>query len=61
MNAQRGVRGLTWTVTAEALGCTPSQVTRLKNAKFATGMKLAMRITQWVERPAADFIYAARW
>ena len=61
MNAQRGERGLTWTVTAEALGCTPSQVTGLKNAKFATGMILAMRITQWVERPAAHFIYPARW
>jgi hypothetical protein len=61
MNAQRGAHGWTWAVTAAALGCTPSQVAGLKNAKFATGMKLAMRITQWVEQPAADFIYPARW
>ena len=37
------------------------QLTGLKTARYATGMVLAMRITQWVGRPAADFIYMARW
>jgi hypothetical protein len=25
------------------------------------GMRLAMRIVQWLEHPAADFVVAARW
>jgi hypothetical protein len=33
----------------------------LKTARYATGMGLAMRITQWVGCPAADFMYPARW
>jgi hypothetical protein len=33
----------------------------LRTAKFATGMDLAMRIVQWIDRPAADFIYRATW
>lgn len=30
-------------------------------AVTATGMDVAMRIVQWLDRPAADFVYAARW
>jgi hypothetical protein len=41
--------------------CTPSQLTGLRTAKFATGMNVAMRIVQWLDRPAADFVYAAQW
>jgi hypothetical protein len=29
--------------------------------KFAIGMRLAMRITQALHRPAADFIDVAQW
>jgi hypothetical protein len=61
MNAERRERGLSWPDLAETLRCTPSQLTGLRTAKFATGMKLAMRIVQWLNRPAADFVYAARW
>jgi hypothetical protein len=61
MNVQRLDRGLTWPDLAEILRCTPSQVTGLRTAKFATGMKLAMRIVQWLNRPATDFVYAAKW
>jgi hypothetical protein len=61
MNAQRRERGLSWPVLAETLRCTPSQLTGLRTAKFATGMKFAMRIVQWLNRPAADFVCAARW
>jgi hypothetical protein len=43
------------------LQCTPSQLTGLRTARFATNMNLAMRIVQWLDRAAADFIYAATW
>ena len=55
----RRARGLTWAATAEVLRCTPSQLTGLKTARFATGMSLATSITQGLERPAADFIHPA--
>jgi hypothetical protein len=61
LNAARAVRGDTWKHAAERLHCTPSQLTGLREAKFATGMRLAMRITQDLHRPAADFIYVAKW
>ena len=60
-NAQRLDRALSWSALAEILRCTPSQLTGLRTAKFATGMKLAMRIVQWLNRPAVDFVYAAKW
>ncbi len=44
-----------------ALHCTPNQLTSLRNAKFATSMRLAMRITQALHRPAAEFVYVAEW
>ena len=53
--------GLTRSQLAELLGCTPSQLTGLRTARFATGMDLATRIVQWMGRPAADFVYGARW
>ncbi len=61
LNAKRQREGLTWPELAVILRCTPSQLTGLRTAKFATGMTLAMRITQWLDQPAADFIYAAKW
>jgi hypothetical protein len=33
----------------------------MTRVKYAIGMRLAMRIVQWIERPAADFVVAARW
>ncbi|MBO0766891.1 MAG: hypothetical protein J2P50_20185, partial [Hyphomicrobiaceae bacterium] len=54
-------RSGTWPQAAQDMRCQPSQLTRLKTARFAAGMVLAMRITQWIGRPAADFIYPARW
>ncbi len=60
LNEARVSRGATWAQTAQELGCQPSQLTGLKAARFATSMVLAMRITQWVGRPAADFVRAAR-
>jgi hypothetical protein len=61
LNESRTARGVTWAQVAQELRCQPGQLTGLKTARFATGMALAMRITQWIGRPAADFIYPARW
>jgi hypothetical protein len=46
---------------ARELKCGPSQLTGLRTARLAVRMTLAMAITQWLERPAADFVYAAQW
>ena len=61
MDQKRRQDGLTWQQLADLLGCTSHRLTGLRTARFATGMDLAMRITQWIGRPAADFIYPARW
>lgn len=61
MDEQRRAQGLTWAALAGVLGCSPHQLTGLRRAKFATGMDLAMRIVQWLGRPATDFVYAAEW
>jgi hypothetical protein len=61
LNAARTARDATWQQTADRLGCSPSQLTGLRTAKFGTGIETAMRITQALRRPAADFVYAAKW
>ncbi len=61
LTESRTNRGVTWVQIAQTLRCQPGQLTGLRTARYATGMLLAMRITQWVGRPAADFIYRARW
>jgi hypothetical protein len=60
LNEQRQARGLTWADLAQTLGCTPSRLTNLRTAHMAD-MDLTMRVTQWLGRPAAEFIHAARW
>ncbi len=59
--ARRAERGVAWPILAREFHCGPSQLTGLRTARFAVGMTLAMEITQWLERPAADFVYAAQW
>ena len=61
LNEARASRGATWAQAAQDLGCQAGQLTGLKTARFATGMGLAMRVTQWVGRPATDFTYLAGW
>jgi hypothetical protein len=61
LDSQRRERGLTWPQLAHELQCTPSQISGIKRARFAIGMRLAMRIVTWLDRHARDFIYAARW
>ncbi|MCU1388685.1 MAG: hypothetical protein JWL72_2023 [Ilumatobacteraceae bacterium] len=60
LNRERQERGLAWVDLARTLGCTPSRLTNLRAARQAD-LELVMRCTQWLERPAADFIHAARW
>ena len=60
LDEQRIERGLTWTSLARALECTPSRLTNLRTARLAD-MALAMRVTQWLGRPAAAFIHPAGW
>ena len=61
MDDERVARGATWEQAAERLHCAPAQLAGLRTAKFATGMRLAMRITQALHRPAADFLVLADW
>jgi hypothetical protein len=60
LNEQRQQRQLTWARLAEELDCTPNRLTNLRAARLAD-MDLAMRVTQWLGRPAADFIHPAEW
>ena len=61
LDKSRAERGETWQQTARRLSCTSSQVTGLRTAKFGTGMRLAMRVSQSLGRPAADFVYVSTW
>jgi hypothetical protein len=61
LDQHRHERGLTWKDAAQEMGCTTYQLTGLKTARYAIGMKLMMRIVQWIGRPAATFIYSAHW
>ncbi len=60
LNDERRGRGMTWAVLAGELGCTPGRLTNLKTAKLAD-LALVMTITQWLGRPAAEFIQPADW
>ena len=60
LNEQRQERGLAWSELAQELGCTPSRLTNLRTARMAD-MGLTMRVTQWLGKPAAEFIHAAHW
>jgi hypothetical protein len=61
LNATRLERRASWVQMAQGLHCSANQLTGLRTAKYATGMRLAMRICQDLGRPAATFIYAAEW
>lgn len=60
LNEERCARQLTWAQLAQELGCTPSRLTNLRTARLAD-LELTMRTTQWLQRPAADFIHPAAW
>ncbi len=58
LNDERQRQRLTWAELAARLGCRPSRLTNLRTARM-TDMALAMRVTQWLGRPAAEFIHPA--
>jgi hypothetical protein len=60
LNDERRRAGLTWTELAREIGCAPSRLTNLRTARLAD-LGLTMRITQWLDRPAAAFIRPAQW
>jgi hypothetical protein len=60
LNEQRHERDLTWAELASELSCTPSRLTNLRTARLAD-MDLAMRVTQWLGKPASTFIHPAQW
>ena len=61
LDSRRRERSFTWRQLALELQCTPSQLSGIKRARFAIGMRLAMRIVTWLDRPARDFVHAASW
>ena len=61
LDSQRRERSFTWPQLAHELQCRPSQLSGIKRARFAIGMRLAMRIVAWLGRPARDFVHAANW
>jgi hypothetical protein len=61
LDTQRQEVGMRWLELADRLGCSAGQLTGLRTARFATNMRLAMRIVVWLHRPARDFIYPATW
>lgn len=61
IDAQRRERKVTWIQLARELRCGPSQLTGIRTARYAISMRLAMRIVQWLERPASVFVYVAEW
>jgi hypothetical protein len=61
LDSERRERTFTWPQLAHELQCSPSQLSGIKGARFAIGMRLAMRIVAWLDRPARDFVHAANW
>jgi len=61
LDAERRRRDRTWAQVAHETRCTVSQLTGLRTARFATGIGAAMRMTAWLERPAAAFVVVAAW
>ncbi len=60
LNERRSALGLTWAQLAQELGCSPSRLTNLRTARMAD-LELTLRVTQWLGRPAAEFIHPAAW
>lgn len=61
LDARRRERDLSWREVAHPLRCTEHQLTGIRTARYAIGMKLMMRIVQWLGQPAATFIHPAEW
>ena len=59
MNDKRRDQAMTWVELADELGYSAARLTNLKGAKLAD-MALVMSVTQWLERPASEFIHPDR-
>jgi hypothetical protein len=56
LDARRRERGMTWaTVAGEIRGFTPGMLTNLAKGPLI-GFPRVMRLTQWLGRPASDFV-----
>jgi hypothetical protein len=60
LDERRRDRGLTWSGLAGELSCSPARLTNLRTARIAD-LDLALRVTQWLGRPAAAFVRPADW
>ena len=60
LDHERQARGHTWAALADTLACTPARLTNLRTARLAD-MGLTLSATQWLARPAADFVHTTRW
>jgi hypothetical protein len=58
LNDERQRQGLTWAAVAGQIGCTSGRLSNLRTARMAD-MALTMRVTQWLRRPAAEFVHPA--
>ena len=47
---------LGWKQVAQELGCSQNQVSGLHKRTYGISIHLAMRITQWLDRPSSDFV-----
>jgi transcriptional regulator with XRE-family HTH domain len=61
LNGERRARGITWRAVADELDCSAGQLSGLPRIRYAISIRLAMRITRWLDRPACDFLFAAEW
>jgi hypothetical protein len=61
IDTQRQERNMTWLQLSRELACTPNQLTGIRKARYAIGMRLAMRVVMWLDRPSSDFITMAQW
>lgn len=61
LGTARTEKGLTLRELAALIRATESQLRGLGGVRFAVNMGLVMRCTQWLRRPAADFVMVATW
>jgi hypothetical protein len=61
LDARRREQHLSWAQLASQLRCSQHQLTGIRTARYAIGMRLAMSIVQWLDQPASTFICAAKW
>ncbi len=59
LDGRRREAGLLWAELAQEIDCTPGRLTNLRSARLAD-MGLTMRVTQWLRKPAAEFVHAAQ-